>query len=148
MTTTTNHNNVQRNKELVRRVIERVWNTGDFNSIKDLVADDFVIHLSGSGEDIRGPENIKRFYSEIYKAFPDIHFKIIDQIAEDNKVVTRWSATGTHKGDFKGIPATGNKINFTATDIDEILDGKFVECWSNTDDLTLMQQLGVVPEQG
>ena len=137
----------EQNKEMVRKIVEEAWNTGDFNSIEGLLADDFVVHSSGPGEEIRGVENVKQFYSELYKAFPDIQFKIIDQVAEDNKVVTHWSATGTHKGDYKGIPATGNKISFTAMDFDRLSDGKFVECWTNTDYLTIMQQLGVVPRQ-
>ncbi len=149
MTTTTKANvlTAEQNKEMVQKTVEEIWNKGNLNLIEDLVSDDFVIHLSRPDEEIRGPENIKQFYSELHKAFPDIHFKIIDQVAEDNKVVTHWSATGTHKADYKGIPATGNKISFTAMDIDKISDGKFVECWTNTDDLTLMQQLGVVPKQ-
>jgi predicted ester cyclase len=59
--------------------------------------------------------------------------------------VTRWIAQGTHRGDFQGIPATGNQIRLTGIDIDRIAGGKVVECWTNVDEFGLMQQLGVVP---
>lgn len=135
----------ERNKELLRIAVEEVWNKGNFDNMKEMVSDDFVIHFPR--EKIQGLENIKSFYTELRKAFPDINFTIIDQVAEENKVVTHWTATGTHKGEFKGIPATGQKVKISAIDIDRISDGKFVECWSNMDELGLMQQLGVIPEK-
>jgi steroid delta-isomerase-like uncharacterized protein len=137
----------EQNKKLLQSAVEEVWNKGNFRVLNDYLSEDFVIHFSRPGEEIRGPENVKEFYTNLRQAFPDIHFKIIDQVAENDKVVTHWSATGTHKGQFKGIPATGNKISFTAMDIDKILDGKFTECWTNMDELSLMQQLGVIPRQ-
>jgi steroid delta-isomerase-like uncharacterized protein len=134
---------IEKNKEFLRKAVEEVWNKGNFDNMKEMVSDDFVIHFPG--EEIRGLENIKTFYTELRKAFPDIRFTIVDQIAEENKVVTRWTAAGTHKGEFKGIPPTGQKVKISAIDIDRISDGKFVECWSNMDELGLMQQLGVIP---
>jgi len=136
---------IEKNKELLRKAVEEVWNKGNFDNMKEMVSDDFVIHFPG--EEIRGLENIKTFYTELRKAFPDIRFTIVDQIAEENKVVTRWTGAGTHKGEFKGIPPTGQKVKISAIDIDRISDGKFVECWSNMDELGLMQQLGVMPEK-
>ncbi len=138
---------IEQNKELLRKAVEEIWNGGNFDILGDLVTEDFVIHFPRAGEDLKGPEDVKRFYTNLRNAFPDIHFKIIDQIAEDDKIVTHWTATGTHKGEFKGIPATGKTVIFTAMDIDKISDGKFVECWTNVDELGLMQQLGVVPKQ-
>lgn len=137
----------EQNKELIRTAVEEIWNNGDFDKLKDLVSDDFVIHFPRPGKEIRGPENVKQFYTELRKAFPDLQFTIIDLLAEDSKVVTHWSATGTHKDEFKGIPATGKRVTFNAMDIDKIIHGKFVECWTNIDELGLMQQLGVIPEE-
>jgi steroid delta-isomerase-like uncharacterized protein len=136
---------IERNKELLRIAVEEVWNKGNFDNMKEMVSDDFVIHFPR--EEIRGVENIKQFYTGLRKAFPDITFTIVDQVAEENKVVTHWTATGTHKGEFKGIPATGRKVKFSAIDIDKLSNGKFVECWTNMDELGLMQQLGVVPKK-
>lgn len=137
----------EQNKELLRRAVEEIWNKGNFEKLNELVSEDFVIHFPRPGEEIRGPENVKEFYTELRDAFPDLTFTIIDLLAEEEKVVTHWSATGTHKGEFRGIPATGKKVTFTAMDIDKISNGKFVECWTNVDELGLMQQLGVVPKQ-
>jgi steroid delta-isomerase-like uncharacterized protein len=136
---------IEKNKELLRKAVEEVWNKGNFDNMKEMVSDDFVIHFSRPGEELRGPENVKQFYSSLREAFPDLHFEILNQVAEEDKVVTHWTASGTHQGEFKGIPATGNKVTFTAMDIDRIVDGKAVECWSNVDELSLMQQLGVIP---
>jgi steroid delta-isomerase-like uncharacterized protein len=136
---------IEKNKELLRKAVEEVWNKGNFDNMKEMISDDFVIHFSRPGEELRGPENVKQFYSSLRGAFPDLHFKILNQVAEEDKVVTHWTASGTHQGEFKGIPATGNKVTFTAMDIDRIVDGKAVECWSNVDELSLMQQLGVIP---
>lgn len=134
---------VERNKELLRIAVEEVWNKGNFENMREMVSDDFVIHFPR--EKIEGVENIKGYFTELRKAFPDISFTIVDQVAEENKVVTHWTATGTHKGEFKGIPATGRKVKISAIDIDKLSNGKFVECWSNMDELGLMQQLGVIP---
>jgi predicted ester cyclase len=81
----------------------------------------------------------------MHEAFPDIHFTIEDQIAEGDRVVTRWTARATHTGPFQGMPPTGRQVRMAATDVDRIANGKVVECWSQMDDLSLMQQLGVVP---
>jgi steroid delta-isomerase-like uncharacterized protein len=135
------------NKALVRRVVEEIWNGGNLHLIKEMVNHDFTIHFSGSGEKLRGSEQVEQFYGQLRKAFPDLHFTIENMVAEEDKVVTHWRAKGTHKGIFKGIPPTGKSIDFTAMDIDRISDGKFSECWSNIDELTLMKQLGVFPER-
>ena len=76
--------------------------------------------------------------------FPDLHFTVEDQIAEGDMVVTRWTARGTHTGEFQSIPATGKAIRVAGTDIDRVIDGKSVECWAHVDELGLMQQLGAV----
>ena len=135
----------EHNKMLVRRAIEEVWNKGNLTAIEEFVARDFVIHVSTPGSDIHGPEGARRFVAALREAFPDIHFTIEDQIAEGDRVVTRWTARATHTGTFQGMPPTGRQVRMAATDIDRIADGKVVECWSQMDDLSLMQQLGVVP---
>ncbi len=136
---------IERNKELLKMAVDKIWNKGDFDSAKGIVSDDFVIHFPR--EEIRGLEHIQGYFTELRNAFPDIRFTIIDQIAEEDKVATHWTAAGTHKGDFKGIPPTGQKVKISAIDIDRISDGKFVECWSNMDELGLLQQLGAIPEK-
>src|SRR3954464_6377588 len=83
-----------------------------------------------------------RFMGEFHKAFPDFRSVIEDQIAEGDKVVTRWRASGTHQGEFRGIAPTGNKITVTGIGIFRFSeDGKVVESWDSMDQLGMMQPL-------
>jgi steroid delta-isomerase-like uncharacterized protein len=128
---------------LVCRAVEEVWNRGNFDILEDLVTTDIVIHMSP--ENIYGSEGIKQFYSMLRESFPDIHFAIEDQVAEGDRVVTRWTARATHTGAFQGVPPTGRQVSLTGIDIDRFANGKVVECWPVADELGLMQQLGAIP---
>jgi predicted ester cyclase len=81
-------------------------------------------------------------------AFPNIHVTIEDQIAEGDKVVTRWTGHGTHQGELMGIPPTNKAVTVTGIAIDRIVAGKIVEHWENFDQLGMLVQLGVVPPPG
>jgi steroid delta-isomerase-like uncharacterized protein len=136
----------EQNKARIRRVIEEVYNRGDLSVVDEVAASDLVIHASS--QDIRGREGAKQYVATLRAAFPDLHFTIEDQIAEGDRVVTRWTARGTHRGEFQSVPATGRKIRLEGTDIDRMADGKVVECWAHVDELGLMQQLGVIKADG
>jgi steroid delta-isomerase-like uncharacterized protein len=112
--------------------------------IDELYATDIVMH-SSTGEDIRGLENYKQFYSEELTAFPDSHITVDDLIVEGDKAVVRYTYTGTHKGQWKGIPATHKKITIRGIHIDRIVGGKIGEEWARYDTLGAMQQLGLIP---
>lgn len=133
----------EHNKAIMRRGIEEVWNKGNFDVIDELIASDFVGHQPP--DENHGPEGVKRFFRLMRSAFPDIHFKIEDQIAEGDKVVTRWTASATHQGEFQGVPATGRPGVVTGMTINRFADGKVVEGWTNLDGLGLMRQLGAIP---
>jgi predicted ester cyclase len=133
----------RQNKELISRAVEDIWNQQRFDRLPDYVAADFVIHAAHG--DIHGRDGAKQFFVMLRQAFPDIQFTIEDQIAAGDRVVTRWSATGTHQGEFQDIAPTNNKVRMTGTDIDRIANGKVVECWTETDELGLLQQLGALP---
>lgn len=77
-------------------------------------------------------------------AFPDLHVQIEDQLAEGDRVATRWTGTGTHNGELAGIPATGKQVTLPGMEIVRIADGKLVEGWEGYDSGTLMRQLGVM----
>ena len=79
------------------------------------------------------------------EAFPDQTLSIEDQFAEGNEVVTRWTFSGTHQGPLMGIPATGKRVELQGISIDRVEDGKVVEHWAQMDQVSLMQQLGVMP---
>lgn len=136
----------EQNKALARRSALEIWNQGKLDVIDELVAEGATFHDPNvPGGKFIGPQGFKQFV-EIYKAaFPDVHFTILDQIAEGDKVVTRWSATGTHTGALMGIPATNKHATVTGTDIGRYANGKVVEEWLTYDMLGMLQQLGVVP---
>lgn len=135
----------EENKKLERRAIEEVWNQGNYAVVDEIVASDYIGHSSNPATETHGREGVKQFYMALHRAFPDIHFTIEDQIAEGDRVVTRWAARATHQGEFQGIPPTGNRGDLTGITIERIADGKIVECWTEIDDLRLLQQLGVIP---
>jgi steroid delta-isomerase-like uncharacterized protein len=134
----------EQNIMLMHRAVREVWNGEYFAAIDELISGDIVLHLSKPGEEIHGLEGVRQFYATLHAAFPDIHFTIEDQIADREKVVTRWACRGTHKGEFQGISPTGKQINITGIDVDRIANSKVVECWPVMDELSMLQQLGVV----
>ena len=135
------------NKALVRRIIEEVWNQGNL-AVVDELSDENVVNHNPPGPPLQGPEAFKQFVLMYRSAFPDTHFTIEDEIAEGEKVVTRWTARGTHKGELMGIPPTGKQVTVTGISIDRFAGGKSIESWTNFDTLGMMQQLGVVPAIG
>ena len=134
----------EQNKAFVHRLIEEVIGRGNFALVDELVAADYVGH--SSSPEINTREGHKQFLVALRRAFPDLQIKIEDQIAEGDKVVTRWTARGTHQGEFESIPPTGKRVVMTGIDIDRITNGKLVECWTKSDDLSLLQQIGAIPE--
>jgi steroid delta-isomerase-like uncharacterized protein len=135
----------EQNKAIERRLLDEVYNQGKLEVIDELVASDFVGHGTATEGGDQGRDAYRNFVVEMRTAFPDLQMTIEDQVAEGDKVVTRFRARGTHSGTFQGIPPTGKPGELSGTIIDRIADGKIIECWSNTDDLGLLQQLGIVP---
>ena len=133
----------EQNKAFVRRLIEEVIGRGNFALVEELVAADYVGH--SSSPEINTREGHKQFLVALRQAFPDLQIKIEDQIAERDKVVTRWTVRGTHQGEFAGIPPTGKQVVMTGIDIDRIANGKLVECWTKSDDLSMLQQINAIP---
>ena len=129
----------------MRRAYDLI-NAGDIDGFGELLADDFVEHEETPGlEPTR--EVVKVFFRMYVAAFPDLHFDAEDMIASGDKVVTRARATGTHQGEFLGIPATGKSIDVQLIDIVRFGDdGLGHEHWGVFDAMAMMQQLGVIPE--
>ena len=134
----------EENKALVRRIYEE-WNKGKEAALEELYAPDYVWHGTGVFRDM-DLAAIKQVIAAWFTAFPDPHYTVEDLIAEGDKVVARFTFRGTHQGDFMGIPPTGKHVSWTGIRIARIEDDKFVETWTNSDDLGLFQQLGVVPQ--
>ncbi len=87
----------------------------------------------------------KQFITGLSKAFPDLYFRIEDIVAEGDKVAYRITVSGTHKGEFQGVPPTDKKVSFSSTGISNIVDGKVAEDWVDADTMGLMQQIGAIP---
>jgi steroid delta-isomerase-like uncharacterized protein len=136
----------EENKALVRRVFEEGWNAGNLELFNETDAPEYVLHDPSVPEDVRGVEAVKQFASMYLRAFPDLRFTIEEQLAEGDKVVTRWTSSATHQGELMGIPATGNRTRVSGITISRISEGNLVEDWNNWDTLGLMRQLGVIPE--
>ena len=134
----------EENKALDRRWFEEVWNQGSVSSYQELASRDLVMHNTPQG--ITGDfEGIQQAISIHRTAFPDLRFEIDAQVAEGDKVVTLWTATGTHQGEWVGIPPTGKQISIQGMTLQRYQNRKIVEGWIAVDMLDFMQQLGVVP---
>ena len=123
-----------------------VINAGDIDGFGDLLADDFVEHEETPGLEPT-KAGVKAFFRMYVAAFPDLRYRPEDMIASGDKVVTRARVTGTHQGEFLGIPATGKSVDVQIIDIVRFGDdGLGHEHWGVFDAMALMQQLGVIPE--
>ena len=137
----------EENTAIFRRYVEELGNEGRLE-LADEIFDSYLAHQSDGSVLERGPEDVKRFMGEFRAGFPDFHGTIEDQIAEGDKVVTRWRMRGTHRGEFRGIATTGMEVAVTGIGIFRFSDGKVVESWDNFDQLGMMRQLGVIPAPG
>jgi len=133
----------EENKALARRS----WEAPDNLDILDEVyAPDFVWHEPD--QEIRGPEEARQFITMYKTAFPDLSATVEDEIAEGDKVVTRWTIRGTHQGEIEEFgPATGRQMELEGITISRIKGDQIVEEWNRYDNLSVMQQLGLAPEQ-
>jgi steroid delta-isomerase-like uncharacterized protein len=135
----------EENKALARRSWEIV-NQRNPDLIEELYPPDFVWHEPD--RDIQGYEQAKQFVSTFFKALPDITITVEDVIAEGEKVVSRYTFRGTHQGETEEFgPPTGKQMELKGITIHRFEDGKIVEEWEAYDNLSVLQQLGLVPEQ-
>jgi steroid delta-isomerase-like uncharacterized protein len=134
------------NKTVSRRFLEEVWNTGNLAVLDEIIATDHVnIGPSTLPGLPNGPEGAKQLVTTYRNAFPDVHFTIDEQIAEGDKVVTRWSAKGTHEGELAGLPATGKSTTVSGIAVYRFVNEKIAESWLIFDQFGMLQQLGVIP---
>jgi steroid delta-isomerase-like uncharacterized protein len=135
----------EEHRALARRAVEEIYNRGNLDAADEIYAPDCVLHDPSLPEDLRGTEGIKRYAAMYRQAFPDLHVTVEDEICEGDRMAMRWTARGTHRGDLMGIPPTGNPIHVSGITIGRMAGGKIVEEWFQSDDLGMMQQLGLVP---
>lgn len=127
-------------KGLVRRLYAAV-NEGDFETMRDLMTDDVVEHEEMPGFE-QNKDGVIQFFGMMRQAFPDLSMNVDDTLAEADKVAVRVTMTGTHRGEFMGMPATGNRVSVALIDFFRIRDGKVAEHWGVSDLASMMEQLG------
>jgi steroid delta-isomerase-like uncharacterized protein len=132
------------NKEVIQAFIEGVINQRRLERANDLVKEDFV-ELDPLPGQVQGREGLKAVLGALHSAFPDMHWVVKEMVAEGEKVVTRFVWTGTHRGPFFGIPATGRSVEVKGVVIDRLEVGKMADSRILMDSMSLMQQLGVIP---
>ena len=138
---------LEENKELVRRIYDELWNQRKLEVAEELIAQDAVNYDTGLLPQPFGPEEMKGTVQMVTAGFPDNRHEVEEMIAEGDKVVVRCTLTGTHEGEFMGIPPTGRSIEVTEIHVYRLEDGKAVEHRVGRDDLGAMRQLGVVPDE-
>jgi steroid delta-isomerase-like uncharacterized protein len=134
----------ERNKTLVRRLMEEDISRGDTAVAAEIIHPDFVDHTNPPGMQ-HGLEGHNAIVALFRGVFPDLEWRIDDLIAEGDKVVARTTMSGTQLGEFFGIPPTGRAVSMAGVHILRIADGRIVEHWGTNDDLSLMRQLGAIP---
>ena len=140
----THQSELERNKAVIRRFVEEVQNQKNFDVFDELNDPEFV-NLSSPPGVPSDREGGKMYLSGFLNAFPDSRFTIDDMVAEEDRVVTKKTLVGTHTGDLGEIPATGKRVTLQYVDIMRVRNGKIVEHWLSMDQLSLLQQLGVIP---
>lgn len=137
----------QDNIAVLTRFIEEVINQGNLSVCDEIVEENFIELDPLSGQR-QGREGLKEVIAMMRAAFPDIHWGIDETIASGEKVVSRFTWTGTHRGPFLGIPPTGKPVSVKGVVIDRIAGGKMADSRILMDSLGMMQQLGVIPTPG
>ena len=129
-------------KELIKD-LHKVWNFNLLSEIPNIYTEDFVVHWSKANREFSsfGHDGIKKVIEETLIAFPDWFEDVVDIIAENDRVVTRYVSTGTHSGPYQGIQPTGKKIKVEEISIFRLKENKVAEQWCLADDLALLKQL-------
>jgi steroid delta-isomerase-like uncharacterized protein len=136
----------EKNKALVHRFEEEVWNGRNPSLVDEFFAASHIFRAAGSPPLDR--EGHRQMIAHFQGAFPDGRNTSEELLADEDKVVQRWTYRGTHHGAFQGIPPTGRQVTLTGISIWRVEGGQIVESWHELDTLGLMQQLGVIPAPG
>jgi predicted ester cyclase len=134
----------QDNKQFMNSFIEEVINRQNLDAIDKMASEDFIEHVPFPGQG-PGREGLKFAIGSMHTGFPDMNWTTLEQIAEGEKVVSRFVWRGIHNGEFMGIPPTNKKVEVWGIVIDVVKDGLFSESRIIMDTVGLLQQLGVMP---
>src|SRR5689334_10791936 len=131
-----------------RRFIEEILDTGDWSSAGDVLQPDVVMYHPSSPEPIRGLEAVKGFLGVFRTGMPDLTLAVEDVTGDGDRVAARWSAHGTHTAEMFGIPPSGNRLDIHGISFFRFANGRIAEDWVEENTLSVLQQLGVVPQLG
>lgn len=134
---------LEKNKKVVETLCKTVFQKHDFSKLDEIMRDDYIQHNVDTPQ---GKAGFKQFFEQIFKAMPDFSYTIKKIIAEGDTVMMYSTTTATHKGEWLGNPATGNKLHFDVVDIFRIDNGKIAEHWDVADTLKLFTQVGKVKQ--
>jgi steroid delta-isomerase-like uncharacterized protein len=134
------------NKGLVRRICEEVINKGNFGILDEAVSNDYVYREATVGEK-RGKTGFRELVTMYRTAFPDLKMTIEEQVAEGDKVVTRWTAIGTNRGELMGRAPTGKQVRVQGMVVTRFVNGKIAEETEIYDALGMLRQLGALPAE-
>lgn len=135
---------IEENKVVVRRFIDEIFVRGNAEAVDKLVTPDFTPHSWGKMPP--GIEPFKQAIRHVHAGLSDVSMKIDDVVAEGDKVAVRLTAHATHRGEFMGLPASGNAYTISETHIFHLRDRKVAEHWRDADMLGLMRQIGALPQ--
>jgi steroid delta-isomerase-like uncharacterized protein len=136
------------NAEYIRHGVEHLFNRGDLTVADDRFAEDILLHSPATERPVQGRAAVVDFIVKLRVAFPDLHMAVEDLIAASDRIVTRCTTTGTHLGDYFGVPPTGHRVEITEVQIFRIEDTRIHELWLVFDVLGVLQQLHMIPAGG
>ena len=142
----TGERKAEENKAVVLRYIEEVWNRHNLDAIDGLVSPDYLNHAARTAEYQRS--GARRAVQWLLSVFPDHRFEVEDAAADGETVALRGTMAGTHEGELEGIAPTGKRVVAQQSHWFRVVDGKLAEHWAVRDDLSMVQQLGLMPDPG
>ncbi len=138
-------NIIETNRALIEAYFYEVWNKGDYDKLDSIIDQDYINYSPSTPDPLPGPLGLKPIITEMRNGIPDLKYIIKETIVTQDRVVARVLVTGTHLNSLFGIPPTGKRIEVQQINIEHIKNGKIIAHWRVTDELKMMQQLGLVP---
>lgn len=129
------------NKVIARRYFEEILNQGNLDVVASIIAPEFVLHFPMLPRPVRGHEALKLFVTKLRTGFPDVHYDIDKEAADEDKAAIRWKMSGTHQGEYLNIPPRNSSVTLQGVTIFRLNEGQIVEAWVNENDLGLMEQI-------
>lgn len=126
-------------------LLAELWNTADAELASQIYSEQAQRTDPGTPETANGVQQIMNYVNQVHSGFPDFKLRILQQVSDRDRLVTQWTCSGTHRGEFLGVPATGKRIDVNGMTMSRVENGKIVEEQTYYDRLKLLEQMGVIP---